>query len=110
LPVVVAGDTHYRNLGFTIDVNRAEDYAPLLDQLLRETPPAPDSERARRYAHFLFFRYMIPLGLTREAEGQHVRIPLESFAELGPGRDPALDAVMAGLIHGKPIFTSASTD
>ena len=76
-----------------------------LDRLIREPPPRPDVERAGRYAHFFFFRFMIPLAFVREEEeGGQVRIPLESLDELGPGRDAALDAVLDGLIEGRPIY------
>ena len=108
VPVVVSGETHYRDLGFTLDVERREQYVPLLDRLLREAPPGPDVDRARRYAHFFFFRFMIPLRFMREVEDKQVRIPIPSLEELGPGRDPALDAVMDGLIDGTPIFLPAA--
>jgi hypothetical protein len=104
LPVVVTGDTHYRDLGFTVDVDDRETYPEILGRLLRDDPPAPDTELAKRYAHFFFFRFMIPLGVTREVEGKQVRIPLERFDELAAGRDPALDAVADGLAHGRPVF------
>ncbi len=109
IPVVVAGDTHYQGLGFTHDVGDRESYPGLLERLLREDPPAPDVERARRYAHFFFFEFMIPLGVTREIEGKQVRIPLDALDRLAPGGDPALDAVLDGLVEGRPIFLP-STD
>jgi hypothetical protein len=103
-PVVVTGDTHYRDLGFTVDVDDRDGYPALLDRLLREEMPRPDTELARRYAHFFFFRFMIPLGVTHEVEGKQVRIPLEQLEQLGPGNDPGLDAVADGLVHGRPIL------
>ena len=56
---VVAADTHYRGHGFTQDVARREEYAALLAHLLSEPPPRPDVERARRYASFFFFRFLV---------------------------------------------------
>jgi hypothetical protein len=104
VPVVVAGDTHFRDLGFTVDVDDRDGYPALLDRLLSGDAPSPDTELARRYAHFFFFRFMIPLGLTREIESKQVRIPLVSFEQLAPGNDVGLDAVADGLVHGRPIF------
>jgi hypothetical protein len=104
VPVVVTGDTHFRGLGFTLDVDDRDGYPALLDRLLTGEPPSPHTELARRYAHFFFFRFMIPLGVTHEIESKQVRIPLERFEDLAPGNDPALDAVADGLVHGRPIF------
>ncbi len=104
VPVVVTGDTHFRGLGFTVDVDDRLGYPALLDLLLTGESPRPDTELARRYAHFFFFRFMIPLGVTHEIEGKQVRIPLESFEGLAPGNDPKLDVVADGLVRGLPIF------
>ena len=43
------------------------------------------------------------MGLCRAIRSQ-VRIPLRRLDELAPGRDPALDTVLEGLIEGRPIF------
>jgi len=104
IPVVVAGDTHYQGLGFTHDVADRGDYPTLLRALLDREPPAPDRERALRYAHFFFFEFMIPLPLTREIDNRQVRIPLSSLDELAPGRHRAVDVVAEGLLEGRPIF------
>ena len=102
--VVVAGDTHYRGLGFTEDPDSRKDYVDRLARLTIAEPEAVDIEKARRYAHFFFFRFMVPLRMTTESVRSDVRIALRSLDDLQPGRDPVLDTVMRGLMHGEPIF------
>jgi hypothetical protein len=61
LPVVVAGDTHYRNRGFTLDPVSWTEYFSILDKVLRD--PAghrlrPEQvESAWNYAHGFFFEF-----------------------------------------------------
>ena len=56
VPVIIAGETHYRNRGFTHDPDTLEEYFHTIDQVL-----ASDSEvnqpLANRYAYRFFFDY-----------------------------------------------------
>ncbi|MFU8772027.1 MAG: hypothetical protein ACNA8H_06375, partial [Anaerolineales bacterium] len=64
LPVIVVGNTHYRNKGFTLDPNSWDHYFGLLDQVI----VAPDEfqlskeqvESAWKYAYVFFFEYPLP--------------------------------------------------
>ncbi len=64
VPVVVVGQTHYRQKGFTLDPSSWESYFELLDRVLF----APDKfrlsriqvERAWEYAYRFFFEYPFP--------------------------------------------------
>ncbi len=64
VPVIVAGNTHYRGKGFTHDPQTMTDYRRQLDDLLREQPlrPLPNEqvELAWRYAYHFFFEYPFP--------------------------------------------------
>lgn len=98
LPVAVAGRTHYRGRGFTIDVESQED----LERAIRVPGPTLDSERvalARRYAFAYFFRTMIPFAPVRLAGGRPEHVS-ESADELLPGRDPLLDWVCDRILDG----------
>jgi hypothetical protein len=54
VPVVVAGQTHYRGLRFTYDPDTVTDYKHLLDRLGSLTMSPEQETRAERYAHLLF--------------------------------------------------------
>jgi hypothetical protein len=61
VPVVVAGDTHYRGKGFTHDPASIEHYFETLDALVEEPLgrrlPAEQVEAAVRYAYRFFFEF-----------------------------------------------------
>lgn len=64
IPVVVAGQTHYRNRGFTQDPASWESYFATLDQLLADLEAArltqEQVELAWRYAYLFFFAFPKP--------------------------------------------------
>lgn len=64
VPVIVAGRTHYRGKGFTIDPRSFEEYETMLSRLL-ERPASQGLDReqitlAERYAYRFFFNYAFP--------------------------------------------------
>jgi Capsule polysaccharide biosynthesis protein len=97
--VAVAGETHYRGRGFTIDISRPEE----LERVLGADPtqlPTVDVERAVRYAHMFFFRAMVPFPLIASHDGRVKRFPRQA-AELAPGADPYLDWICARILDGQ---------
>jgi hypothetical protein len=64
IPVVVAGETHYRGRGFTQDPASWEEYFALLDKIPGETTSLQltkeQVELAWRYAYHFFFTYPLP--------------------------------------------------
>ncbi len=64
IPVIVAGQTHYRNRGFTFDPDTWEDYFDILKGLLEDLEGGRLSqeqiERAWRYAYLFFFDFPKP--------------------------------------------------
>lgn len=61
VPVIIAGRTHYRGKGFTLDPESWEDYFDFLDSKLAGSKNEPISqeqvERAWQYAYYFFFEY-----------------------------------------------------
>lgn len=64
LPVVVAGQTHYRARGFTQDPKTWEDYVATLERFLVKDDSlrlnAGQVDLAWQYAHLFFFEYPLP--------------------------------------------------
>lgn len=62
LPVITAGQTHYRGRGFTLDPASWEQYFTLLDRLLANPAPLTPAQvdLAWRYAYHFFYSYPEP--------------------------------------------------
>ncbi|MFZ5811817.1 MAG: capsule biosynthesis protein [Thermodesulfobacteriota bacterium] len=109
IPVIVAGEAWIRNKGITLDANSREDYEALLRRLPlgRRLDPAI-VERARRYAFHFFFRRMIPVASIRPGQGKApYAVRLAGLDDLLPGKDPGLDVIVDGILHGRPFIYPA---
>lgn len=64
LPVIVVGQTHYREKGFTLDPRSWEEYFELLEKTIENpadySPDREDVELAWRYAYHFFFDFPVP--------------------------------------------------
>jgi Capsule polysaccharide biosynthesis protein len=98
-PVAVAGDTHYRGRGFTLDISEPEELGGVM-ALDATQLPTTDVERAMRYAHMFFFRAMIPFPLVTVKDGKVSHFPRQA-AELSPGADPHLDWICERILDGE---------
>ena len=101
-PVLVAGQTHYRGKGFTVDLDGPDDIEALGDRLERRSleVPAEQIELARRYAHALFFRSIIPFRLVEEPVRAWPLYGFRTLADLVPGRDRTLDVICETILEG----------
>jgi hypothetical protein len=103
-PVIVAGRTHYRGKGFTLDARSPEHFEKLLGEALDE-PSAftPDIELVRRYAHLFFFRSAFDSPGVEEHVPGLARITIRDLEELAPGRNESLDRICDGIL-GRRAF------
>jgi hypothetical protein len=64
VPVIVAGDAHYRGKGFTLDPDSLEQFISMIKTRLSEPAdrrlPADVRQQARRYAYRFFFEFPFP--------------------------------------------------
>jgi hypothetical protein len=110
VPVVVAGETHYRGKGFTSDPTSTEEYLEAVDRLLAAGGEAQLGEKRRelaaRYAYRFFFEYPFSfpwhlIGFWDDVE-EH---PVEAIVQ----RPEAYRSTMLALI-GEPIDWSTKGD
>ena len=93
-PVIVAGETHYRDKGFSIDVTNPEEFHAALDKALADPDAAhTDVTAAREYAHFFFFRAPIATPGVREPLPGLARLDISDLRELDPGVNRAVDRI-----------------
>lgn len=64
IPVIVAGETHYRGCGFTLDPQTWDEYFAMLESIIaapeRARPSAAQVEAAWNYTYRFFFEYPRP--------------------------------------------------
>jgi hypothetical protein len=99
VPVAVAGRTHYRARGFTLDIGAPHELERAMRTL--QEPVAGDRlELARRYAFAYFFRAMIPFAPVDLAAGRPRAVAVSS-EQLAPGRDRRLDWICDRILDGQ---------
>ncbi|MCS7070493.1 MAG: hypothetical protein NZM00_03240, partial [Anaerolinea sp.] len=104
-PTVVAARVHYRDKGFTLDVDQPDDLVRWIDRFQNEMLPPVDRESASRYANMFFFQSMIPLHEIIEEKGfGELKLKLTGFEALQSGVTPAVDAICSAIIDGKPFI------
>jgi hypothetical protein len=105
--VVGAGRAYYANKGFTLDAASPEEYDQLIDRARREPLSPEQLVSARRYASLFFFRHHIRFPLTTTRRGR-IRFNFQDLTALRPGREPLLDLVCDGILHGRPFFRTGT--
>jgi hypothetical protein len=114
IPVIVAGQTHYRGKGFTYDPEDRHDYLDTLDQLLADPERlrlgADQVELAWRYAYRFFFEFpfSFPWHLIRFWEDMAKR-PFENLVKDG-GAMPYAKTIQALLGHNINLSFSDGVD
>ena len=105
IPVIVAGEAFYRNKGFTYDANSKPEYISLLDRVVELKQNSPELiARARKYAHYYFFRRFIPFGFTNHRTWNNVLgLKIDRLEQLRPGEDEYLDLICSGILDGTPF-------
>lgn len=103
-PVIVAGRTHYRGKGFTLDVSSPDDFATALDAgLIDPSSVRPDVAMARRYAHFFFFRAPVTAPFVKEPLRGLARFTTDDPRQFEPGVSDALDRICDGILLDRPF-------
>lgn len=98
-PVIVAGKTHYREKGFTVDVSTPGAFTRALDAVLDDPDAfAPDAEAARRYAYLFFFRAPMTSRVVEERVLGLAHLTIDDIDQLAPGVDADLDRICDGIL------------
>jgi len=101
VPTVVAGETHYRGKGFTLDVDDEDHFrATVTAALDAPASHAPNQDLARRYAHLFFFEAPVRSPGVQEHVQGLVRVTADRLADLRPGADPDIDRICDVILDG----------
>lgn len=103
LPVIVAGESWIRNKGFTIDPpNRDEYLRTLLAFKVDSKSLFVNPKRALEFAHFFFFRLMIPISGIRHIS--HYPYARPATLAKNAKRDPGLDYLINCIENNLDIY------
>lgn len=100
-PVILAGDTHFGNKGFTCDALTKEEYEALLRQAARLPKLSPEQHAlARQYAYSYFIQRQIPLRVLKDGYSGRGPLDYRKLDLLLPGNDKALDMICERILEG----------
>lgn len=107
LPVVVAGDAHYGDLGFTFDPESRAEYEELLDAAPALSSLPNQRTLAERYFHFLLFEKCLdfPFYATNR-ETTVIELLPAAHEDLAPGTEP-FDTIVESMLAGDPVTRPA---
>lgn len=104
-PVIVAGQAHYGNKGFTIDAGSAAEYCATLDRVASIAPlGAGQTALARRYAYWYFVQRQIAIRSIDPKQGHWGDLDLDRIDTLLPGRDRVMDSVCRNIVEGRDFI------
>jgi hypothetical protein len=100
-PVILAGDTHFGNKGFTYDAQTKEEYEALLRRAARLPKLSPEQQAlARQYAYSYLIQRQIPLRMLKDGYMGRGTLDYRKLDLLLPGKDRALDMICERILEG----------
>ena len=98
-PVIVAGRTHYRDKGFTVDVSSPQEFVDALERIASHPGDfTPRVDLVRRYANLFFFDAPISISGVEEHVIGLARLTISDLSELSPGKDAAIDRLCESIL------------
>jgi hypothetical protein len=102
VPLVVAGDAHYRGKGFTHDPGSVEEFSSTVLRLMDIGPEQNDAfdTLAKKYAHLFFLRRTLPASVVDEPIYGKPRLAYSTLEQLQVGSNTTLDVICEGILTG----------
>jgi hypothetical protein len=97
IPVIVAGDAHYMNNGFTYDIKSREDYSKFLQKDLK--PLSNQQDIANIYSYFHFIKKFMPRTYIYHNNFLNIGWNIKSLEEFKPGQNKYLDHICNYIIN-----------
>jgi len=108
VPVILAGDNHYRGKGFTIDVSNESEFYESIQRVLTnsETEETVNNRIKLSKKYWLLYNShgFVNLGLFSQGWTKPVELLFDSIDDFLPGNNNKLDYICDSIIAGKPIF------
>lgn len=106
IPVIVNAITHYRNKGFTFDVQKKSQYFDYLEQIEKLKMTSEMRDLAYTYGYLHFYKRQIPFDFIEFGKKAYSpkKLNLMNWTELMPGQNEYLDLICNGIIYNKEFF------
>jgi FkbM family methyltransferase len=108
VPVLLTGDNHYRNKGFTIDITDEQDFYDRIHHVLKNKEcHRKISERtllSKKYWLLYNSHGFVDLGLFSQGWTKPVEILFDRLDDFLPGKNEHLDYICDAILTGRPIF------
>ncbi|MFC7203575.1 hypothetical protein ACFQJC_08620 [Haloferax namakaokahaiae] len=102
LPVIVAGETHYRGFGFTIDPKTKSEYLEMVAEEENIEKPPESAALAQRYANLLFRKRHTDFPFFTRDVTKKQRFKKVTSDDTSPGSEP-LESLLSSLLAGEEV-------
>ena len=107
IPVITAGRSHYRGMGFTFDPPNKEIYFKQIAQLLCNRSRFAQKELwiklAKKFFYLYVFEYAVDLGVLEYSQGK-ASVKIKSANDLMPGKYSGLDFICDKILNREDVF------
>ena len=104
-PVILAGEAHYGNKGFTYDSTTQEQYLELLRGAGNISRLSDEQfELAKVYAHCYFIRRQIPMDVVQDKNSKWWNLQPNKLGSIAPGNDPFIDFICDRIVDGQDFI------
>lgn len=106
-PILLAGEAHYGQKGFTIDCKTIEEYHTNLLNIQNIRPLDSQQELlAKKYAYIYFLKRQIPLSVVKNKTSKWWSFQLNRRNLLRKGADPVIDFICDRIVDGDDFIMS----
>lgn len=103
-PSILISETHYRDKGFTYDVNSSREYFDLLENLLMSQSSKPSQvELAKKYFYIMMFEYQHLMPITFNERGVFKGYSYPDFQQLLSDEDAPIQQIVNRITAGTPV-------
>lgn len=103
-PSILISETHYRDKGFTYDVNSNSEYFEVLENLLRSPLPKNNQvELAKKYFYIMMFEYQHLMPMAFDDRGVFKGYSYSGFQQLLEDEDAPIQQIVNRIMANTPV-------
>lgn len=109
-PVIALADAHYQSKDFTYQPSSSEDFFNAIENYLTQSEAEETIQKrvalSKKYYYLFYYHSMVDFNLIQGSELGNVeeRFLFNSYTEILPGKNEALDYICDSILSGSPVF------